>query len=57
MLFLSKYWELFSTNHINKIYENYYFPDDEDFEIRALKIKKEYLRYFIYGRVNIFFKK
>lgn len=52
MLFLAKYWELFSTNHINKIYEKYYFPDDEDVYYRAIKIKKLYLRHFFHNRVN-----
>jgi len=53
MLFIGKFWELFSTNHINKIYEKYYFPDDEDIYNKALKIKKEFIRYFIYERVKI----
>jgi hypothetical protein len=52
MLFLAKYWEFFTTNHINKLYEKYYFPDDEDVYYRAIKIKKQYLRYFFYERVN-----
>lgn len=52
MLFLAKYWELFTTNHINKIYEKYLYPDDEYINIRIKNIKKQYIRYFIYERVN-----
>jgi len=57
MLFLAKLWELFTTNHINKIYEKYYFPDEEDINIRVINIKKEYIRYFFYERVNLLLKK
>jgi hypothetical protein len=52
MLFLAKYWELFTTNHINKIYEHYFFPDDEKIFIRKKKLKKEYIKYFILDRVK-----
>ena len=53
MLFLAKYWELFTTNHINKYYEKYYFPDDEDLYYRAIKIKKNFIRHFFLERVKM----
>lgn len=53
MLLVSKLYELFSLNHLNNIYEKYYFEDDQDINVRAVNVKKEYIRYFILERVSI----